>query len=69
MVLPDVELVAEKVHEAWIDSKLKKGVLSRLSEKGEELMVPYLDLTEENKELDRGSVVAVYNAINLLNNQ
>jgi len=63
MNLPDVEIVAEKVHEAWMNSKLKEGVTSRNSEKGEELMVPYDKLSEEAKELDRTTVRAVYAAL------
>jgi hypothetical protein len=38
MNLPDIEVVAAKVHEAWMNSKLKQGVTSRKSETGEELM-------------------------------
>lgn len=64
--LPDVEAVSAKVHEAWMESKLRNGVISRKSEKGEELMVPYADLTEESKDLDRQSVQAVYRAIEAL---
>ncbi|HYC01632.1 MAG TPA: hypothetical protein VEC57_21050 [Candidatus Limnocylindrales bacterium] len=63
MNLPDIELVSAKVHEAWMDSKRAKGVTSRLSELGEELMVPYEQLSESAKELDRGTVRAVYAAI------
>lgn len=63
MNLPDVEIVSAKVHEAWMNSKLAKGVTTRKLESGEELMVPYADLTEEAKDLDRGSVIAVYKAI------
>jgi hypothetical protein len=63
MDLPDIEIVADRVHEAWMQSKLKQGVTSRKSESGEELMVPYSDLSEQAKELDRGSVRAVYAAI------
>ena len=63
MDLPDIEIVADRVHEAWMQSKLKQGVTSRKSESGEELMVPYSDLSEPAKELDRGSVRAVYAAI------
>jgi hypothetical protein len=63
MNLPDIELVAAKVHEAWMESKRKNGVTSRTSETGEELMVPYGKLSEGAKELDRGSVRAVYSAI------
>ena len=63
MELPDIEAVAEKVHDAWMQSKQKQGVTSRKSESGEELMVPYSELSEQAKELDRGSVRAVYAAI------
>ena len=63
MDLPDIEIVADKVHEAWMQSKQRQGVTSRKSELGEELMVPYSELSEQAKELDRGSVRAVYAAI------
>ena len=63
MNLPDVETVSEKVHEAWMKTKLNQGVTSRNSEAGEELMVPYGKLSEEAKELDRATVRAVYAAI------
>jgi hypothetical protein len=61
--LPDIELVAEKVHEAWLANKHAQGTTSRLSETGEELMVPYHQLSEPAKELDRVTVRAVYAAI------
>ena len=64
--LPDVEITAAKVHEAWIDSKLKAGIASRKLETGEELMVPYEQLSEQAKDLDRTTVLTVYNAINNL---
>jgi hypothetical protein len=63
MDLPDVEEVSAKVHEAWMDAKRARGVTSRKSETGEELMVPYEQLSEDAKELDRSSVRAVYDAI------
>ena len=63
MDLPDIEIVAAKVHEAWMNSKKKRGITTRKSESGEELMVPYEKLSEEAKELDRASVQAVYAAI------
>lgn len=63
MKLPDIELVSAKVHETWMNSKLSKGIQSRKSENGEELMIPYELLTEESKDLDRSSVKAVYTAI------
>jgi hypothetical protein len=63
MDLPDVEEVSAKVHEAWMEAKRARGVTSRKSEAGEELMVPYEQLSEDAKELDRSSVRAVYDAI------
>lgn len=63
MELPDIEATSAAVHDAWINSKLAAGVTSRKSESGEELMVPYSELSEAAKELDRGTVRAVYAAI------
>jgi RyR domain len=64
--LPDIEAVAAKVHEAWMEQKRARGVTSRRSESGEELMIPYEQLSEEAKDLDRSSVRAVYDAIRAL---
>ena len=61
--LPSVEAVSDRVHEAWMASKKAQGVTSRKSEAGEELMVPYAKLSEQAKDLDRGTVKAVYDAI------
>lgn len=63
MNLPDIELVSAAVHSAWMDSKRAQGVSSRKAEDGEELMAPYEVLSEKAKELDRGTVKAVYAAI------
>lgn len=63
MNLPDIETVASVVHERWMRQKLQNGVISRKSENGEELMVPYHLLSEEAKDLDRVTVQAVYDAI------
>ena len=63
MDLPDIEAVAAKVHDAWMESKRAQGMNSRKSETGEELMVPYERLSEEQKEVDRATVRAVYAAI------
>ena len=63
MKLPDIELVAAKVHDAWMETKRKQKVTSRLAEDGEELMRAYGVLSEKAKELDRASVRAVYRAI------
>ena len=61
--LPDIEVVSAAVHEQWIATKLAQGVDSRRAEDGEELMVPYEQLSERAKELDRGTVRTVYAAI------
>lgn len=66
MNLPDIEAVAAKVHEAWMRAKRAQGITTRKSESGEELMVDYEQLSEDAKELDRGSVRAVYEAIRSL---
>ena len=63
MKLPDIEIVSSKVHEAWMNAKRAQGITTRQSEKGEELMVPYEQLSEEAKELDRETVRTVYAAI------
>lgn len=63
MNLPDIEIVSAQVHKAWMESKRAAGVDSRKSESGEELMVPYEQLSEAAKDLDRGTVRAVYAAI------
>ncbi len=60
---PDIELISAKVHEQWMESKRAQGIHSRKSESGEELMVPYDQLSEAVKELDRGAVRAVLNAM------
>lgn len=64
--LPHIELVSAQVHAAWMKSKKVQGVSSRKSEDGEELMVPYEDLSEKAKDLDRNTVKAVYMAIKKL---
>ena len=66
MNLPEIEAVAAKVHTAWMEAKRAQGITSRKSEAGEELMVDYEQLSEKAKELDRGSVRAVYAAIQTL---
>jgi len=63
LILPDIELVSAKVHEQWMQTKLRQGVQSRTSEVGEELMIPYEELSESAKDLDRNTVKTVYKAI------
>lgn len=61
--LPDIEAVSMKLHEAWVARIRADGRTSRESETGEELMVPYAELSEAAKEMARSSVRAVYDAI------
>lgn len=49
----DIEVAAERSHTAWMDQKLSQGFTSRKAEDGEELMVPYTELSEKQKEMDR----------------
>ena len=63
MQLPDVEIVAAKVHASWMKGKQAQGVTSRKAEDGEELMVDYAKLSEKQKAVDRATVVTVYDAI------
>lgn len=65
----DVEAISAKVHKQWIETKLSQGITSRLSEDGEELMVPYNQLSEDAKDLDRGTVKTVLDAIKVLEDQ
>jgi hypothetical protein len=64
--LPDIEMVSAEVHKAWMESKKANGISSRKSEDDEELMVPYEQLSEKAKDLDRVTVKAVYAAISNL---
>jgi len=63
IALPDIEIVSARVHDAWIETKRAQGITSRKSETGEDLMVPYAQLSERAKDLDRQTVRAVYAAI------
>jgi hypothetical protein len=63
MPLPNIEVVSAAVHEAWMEGKRAKGITSRKAEDGEELMVPYEQLSEPQKEQDRAAVRTVYAAI------
>jgi len=62
-MLPPIDQVAEEVHNDWIKTKKAAGITSRLAENGEELMVPFPQLSEAQKNLDRNTVKAVYKAI------
>jgi hypothetical protein len=61
--LPDVEVVAAKVHAAWMEGKRANGITTRKAENGEELMVDYALLSEGAKDADRITVRTVYDAI------
>lgn len=61
-----LEALSEAVHDAWCESKRALGVASRRSETGEELMVPYEELSEPARELDLSSVRAVLVAVDQL---
>lgn len=61
-----LEAIAAAVHDGWMDSKRAQGVTSRQSETGEELMTDYDDLSEEAKDLDRGTVRSVLAAVERL---
>jgi len=58
-----LEALSEAVHEGWMESKRRQGVASRRSESGEELMVPYAQLSEAAKDLDRQAARSVLDAI------
>ncbi len=60
---PLIEEVSAKVHDNWMASKRDAGVTTRKLESGEELMVPYDQLSEQAKDLDRGTVKTVISAL------
>lgn len=61
--LPDIESVAEVLHDRWVQKEIAKGNTSRKIKSGEELMVPYRYLSDGAKSLDRALVEIVYAAI------
>ena len=61
--LPEVEEVAGTIHAAWMDEKLAAGIQSRMAADGEELMVPYSQLSEKAKASNRILVRTLYAAI------
>lgn len=58
-----LEIVAEAAHEGWMQSKRNQGITSRESEWGEEFMVPYAEMSERAKDIDRSAVRSVFEAI------
>lgn len=61
--LPDIEKVCSKVHADWIKDKEAKGINTKMSDTGEELMQPYEQLSDTAKENIRNKVNSVYTAI------
>jgi hypothetical protein len=59
MNLPDIELVAARVHEAWMQNKRRTGVTTQKLESGEELTVSCEELSEGAKQRDRATVRSV----------
>lgn len=59
----DIEALAANVHDQWMATKRTSGITTRRSESGEELMVPYADLSEPQKEMDRVLVRTVLSAL------
>jgi hypothetical protein len=52
----NLEVAASASHDSWMEQKRRQGFSSRHAEDGEELMVPYADLSEKQKEMDRAYV-------------
>lgn len=66
LAVTDVEALSAQVHEAWMATKREQGITTRPSEWGEEQMVPYVELSERAKDLDRSTVQAVLDAQTVL---
>lgn len=63
LALPDIEKVCEKQHESWVASKKAAGITSKANANGEEMMLPYDQLSEDGKNVVRNVVNTVYKAI------
>src|SRR4051812_48250529 len=64
MDLPDIDTVAEVLHEDWRAKILAAGITTReCAEDHSELMVPFAQLSQIGKELNRQPVRQVYEAI------
>ena len=48
-----VEVMAEGAHDAWMETYRSWGFTSRKAEWGEEFMVPFAQLSDRGKDLDR----------------
>jgi hypothetical protein len=58
-----LEVIADKVHEGWMTKKKSQGFKEYYSSKGEDLFVPYTELSEEQKDLDRATARSVIEGI------
>ncbi len=58
-----IDRVAAKVHDSWVKVQYSRGVRSRKTESGDEQMVPWEELSESAKDLDRAGVIAMIEAI------
>jgi len=58
-----IEELSNASHEGWMEGKRAQGIAARRSELDEELMVPYGELSEKAKDLDRYNVKAVLAAV------
>lgn len=54
-----IELCSREAHDQWMQSKRAAGFTSRPAEDGTEQMVPYEQLPEHLKDLDRATVRGV----------
>lgn len=57
-----VEVMAESAHDCWWRAYKELGYTSRMSEWGEEFMVPFEELSELGKDFDRTIMWAILNA-------
>jgi hypothetical protein len=58
-----VELLAAKSHEGYVAGKRAGGTVSRLTESGEEVMVPYERLSESSKDINRSAARAIIDGL------
>lgn len=61
-----IELLAAGSHEGYLAGKRASGTTSRLTESGEEVMVPYADLSESSKNISRSAAAAILDALEAL---
>lgn len=58
-----LEQIAAASHDGWVQGKLNAGITTRLNESGEEQMVPYSQLSEAVKDIDRAAVKSMLIAV------